>query len=94
MRRGSVKNWPPVWTPLTTPGTQALVGEIGVLANVTFRDLYPLRRYLTIEHKGEKFMGTLLFDDPSVCWFIRTILKRHTRRSIEDIGGLDLSYAL
>jgi len=65
-----------------------------MLTDVTFRDLHPLQCHLIIEYKGEKFMGTVLFDDPSVCWFITNLLKKHIRSSIKDIGSLDVSYAL
>ena len=92
MRRGSVRNWPPVWSAIAGE-VRAITGEIGVLKSVTYRDLYPRRCHLTIEHEGENFIGTLLFDDPSVCWLIRNILEKHTRRSIKDIGSLDISYS-
>jgi hypothetical protein len=93
MRRGSVRNWPPVWSAIAG-GIRAITGEIGVLKSVSYYDFSPLRCRLTIEHQGEDFMGTLLFDDASVCWLIADLLKKHTRSSIKDIGGLDVSYSL
>ena len=93
MRRGRVRNWPPVW--LAVAGEiRTITGEIGALKSVTYHDLYPKRCHLTIEHQSEDFMGTLLFDDASVCWLITSILKKHTRRSIKDIGSWDVSYTL
>lgn len=93
MRRGNVRNWLPVWSAIAGE-IRTITGEIGVLKSVTYHDLYPLRCHLTIEHQGEDFMGTLLFDDASVCWLITNILKKHTCCSIKDIGGLDVSYSL
>ena len=94
MRRGGVRNWPPVWIPLKLPVAQVIAGEIGMLKTVTYHALHPTRCHLTIEHQGEDFIGTLLFDDKSVCWLITNILKKHACSSIKDIGSLDVSYTL
>ena len=91
MTYGGFRNWPPVWTPLNEPVTCVLTGEIGVLRNVSYNAMYPARCELAIGHNGVNLTGTLMFDDARFCWLITNLLKSHTRRSIKDIGGLDVA---
>ena len=61
-----------------------------MLRQVIYHSFYSSTKcYLTIEHEGERFIGTLRFDDPTICRFIMSMLKSHIGRSIEDIGGTE-----
>ena len=76
------------------PQRELSAGEIGVLTQVAYYPRFPLRCHLTIEHEGENFIGTVLFDDPTICRFIVKILKSQIGHSIKDIAGMDISYSL
>jgi hypothetical protein len=89
-----VRNWPPVWLPVDREITKSLVGEIGILRHVQHDARYNTRCRLVIEHEEGVYTGTLMFDDVSFCWLVTNILKSHIRRSIKNIGDLDLSYSL
>jgi predicted oxidoreductase len=83
-------NWPPVWC---RRGSENLTGEIGILVNADC-DRSGRKCYLTIDFENQRYLGTLLFTDDKMCWFITKILKNRIGRSIEEIGNIDLSYTL
>ena len=76
------------------PARRVLFGEIGTLRQVTHHSFYSSRCHLTIEHEGGSFIGTLLFNDATMCQFIANMLKSHIGHSIKDIGDTDISYTL
>jgi hypothetical protein len=86
------RNWPPTWIPVDREINRMVAGEVGILRNVEFNARYNCKCRLVIEHGGEAFAGTLEFDNTAFCWFITNILKNHTRRAIEDIVSLELSF--
>ena len=90
MKCGQRRSWPPVWIPLDTPPTRVLVGEFGILKDVSSSRFHRDRCELIIEYEGLKFTATLLFDDRDFCWLITHLLKININRSIKDIGDLDL----
>lgn len=94
MRYRRARNWPPVWSLTGSQTSTGIAGEIGVLKEVKYDARYNYRCHLYIEHEGQRFIGTLLFDDSNFCWLIYNVLKSHTRRWIKDIGALDISYTL
>ena len=83
-------SWPPVWC---RSGEEPLNGEIGVLISVDC-DRTGKRCYLGMELNDQRYLGTLLIEDVAFCWLITKILKNRLGMSIEEIGELDLSFAL
>ena len=43
-----------------------------------------------LEHDGQYYVGSLLFDDSAICSKICALLQLHLGRSIKDIGDLDV----
>ena len=89
-----ISTWPPIWVQSRFRGLhKKLSGEIGVLKQVHLGlgDRSP-RCYLVIEHDRERYVGTLLFDDPAFCFLLISILAGRIGWSIEAIGDMDLSY--
>jgi hypothetical protein len=83
-------NWPPVWC---RTGEQHLTGEIGTLVNAD-SDRTGKKCYLTIAFENQRYLGTLLFSDDRMCWFVTRTLKNRIGLSIKEIGDLDLTYTL
>jgi len=54
----------------------------------------PNECFLLIEHRGESWMGALLFDDRPFCAQIAGFLRLHVGHSIKEIGGIDLAFTL
>jgi hypothetical protein len=97
MQYRGVSNWPPTWVQAISPmENKKLRGEIGVLNEVGSPRSISLMTacHITIEYELERYVGTLLFDDPAFCFLISKVLSNHLGWSIEDIGSIDLSFAL
>ena len=95
MSRRGARNWPPVWTWIGGKENKRPKGEVGVLSDVRLCTVEPRDRcFLTMQYRGSDYMGSLLFDDPSFCRGIFTLLSNQVGRSIEYIGGLDLRYTM
>jgi hypothetical protein len=89
-----VPNWPPVWTLARNGSVRILRGEVVVLTQVLSNSEMSKKCYLVIDFEGERFVGTLLCDDPIFCLQIPDILRRYIGRRIIDIGDLDVSHTL
>jgi len=92
-----MRNWPPVWIQRDPAGKlrgKKFRGEIGVLKRVLHHLDMPNECFLLIEHRGESWMGALLFDDRPFCAQIAGFLKLHVGHSIKEIGGIDLAFTL
>ena len=95
MSYGGVRNWPPVWTNFTRRITKTVTGEVGFLRHARFETKsLPNKCFLLIEHEGEYFIGSLIFDDGTFCRQIADLLPKHIGHSIEEIGDLDVSRTL
>ena len=95
MRFGGVRNWPPVWTNFTRRITKTVSGEVGFLRHVRLDDQsVPNKCFLLIEHEGEYFTGSLIFDDGAFCRQIADLLRKHIGHPIKEIGDLDVSHTL
>jgi hypothetical protein len=88
------KNWPPVWTRARGDVVKTVAGEVGVLSFVHSNERLASRCYLVMDHEGETYVGTLLFDDHAFCEQVTNLLRLYVNRSIKDIGDLDLSHTL
>jgi len=91
-----VRNWPPVWVGIAGEKRRRPSGEIGILREVRYgRDpLGRSRLHLLITHKQSPYLGTLLFDDRAFCLQIYQVLTNNCRKSIHQIGAIDLSYTV
>lgn len=89
-----ISNWPPVWTQTKKDSVKTVRGEVGDLLYVHSNPLMSSRCFLVIEHDGETYVGTLIFENQEFCKQVTVLLQSQLRRSIQDIGALDLSDTL
>ncbi|HEY2987585.1 MAG TPA: hypothetical protein VGL11_07655 [Candidatus Binatia bacterium] len=88
-------NWPPTWTWIGGKDNTHPKGEIGILEALVPSAVYPLSRlFLVIEHGTAVYMGALLFDDSAFCRQLQDLLQSQTRRSIQEIGDLEVGHLL
>lgn len=82
----------PIWPPVcaTRDGTKTVTGEVGVLKYVHANRQGSNTCYLVIEYQNEKFVGSLMFTDTSVCTAVSGLLKQNIGRRIKEIGDLEL----
>jgi hypothetical protein len=94
MHYRGISNWPPVWVWIG--GDKAIAkGEVGLLKDVKSGSNGHLNRFfLFVEYQGGAYVGCLLFDNHVFCRQIYSLLHGYRGRSIEFIGGLDVSYTL
>ncbi len=50
--------------------------------------------HLLVALEGGEYMGSLVFKDAAACQQVFEILKAHRGRTLQDIGGLELSQLL
>jgi hypothetical protein len=89
------RSWPPAW--LWTDGYTNTYpqGEVGILKTVLRSHIQPHDRcFLIMEHCGAEYVGTLLLSDAAFCEEIFEVLMQHLGEMIQEIGDIDLSYAL
>jgi len=85
------RSWPPLWVDIDTNAWKTISGEVGVLTEVRLRDSNPCRLFLTIRHDGISYLGVLFFDNEPACLPVYNFLKTHIGRTIEEIGGMELT---
>ena len=85
-------SWPPAWIWIGGSSDQHPKGEIGILKQVKFVDGQFVRRcFLWMEHEESMYLGCLLINDASFSQQVAKLLQENCGRSIEYIGGLDIS---
>jgi hypothetical protein len=85
--------WPPAWMRINGSGDKNLNGEVGILRRVELSRIEPIERcYLLMDHDASSYMGTLVFDDDAFCRQVYSFLQRHTGRTIQQVGDLELSF--
>ena len=89
-------SWPPSWSRRRGSHENTRpIGEIGILKDVLPSTLAPQKIcFLTIEHCGAEYIGTLLLSDPLFCREIWTILVQNCGKAMRDIGEIDMSHTL
>jgi len=88
-------NWPPVWTWMAGERKHSPKGEVGILQDVMLSTIGAQNRcFLIIEHDQATYMGCLLFDDIAFCRQLYDQLQGYCRRTIREIGDLDLGHLL
>jgi hypothetical protein len=70
------RNWPP--------------RLMGMLKHAIRHDQFPNRCFLVIECNEQRFITSLMFDDPMFCEEIYEFLRHQCGNTIEEIGELDL----
>ncbi len=83
-------SWPPIWVAAKKENTSTLTGEVGTLKYVYASNRIRDKCFLVIDHNHQSYIGTLMFDHPSFCVQIVTILRSHIGRSIKEIGNLEI----
>ena len=86
-----IPNWPPVWTQMGIDGVKILKGEVGVLIYAHAGGASNTC-YLVIEHENQNYTGNLVFDDGPLCRQIVDLLQQYCRRSVKEIGDLQVSF--
>jgi hypothetical protein len=90
-----VPNWPPTWIWVERPENKYPKGEVGILIWASLTGIQPPDKcYLLMKHEDSSYMGRLLFDSDKFCRYIAQFLESYSRRSIAEIGSLDVSYTL
>lgn len=92
-RDSGFANWPPIWTH-KRPDENRPHGEIGTLEQAFMSDLITNKVFLMIQYQGNRYMGSMAFDDQRFCYEIYTLLKSKVGLSIKEIGDLDPSSTL
>src|SRR5689334_12943726 len=99
MNYRGISTWPPRWHARGDGTSPAVRGEVGVLTEVTIYQ--PSRNnhmspqlFLFMEHHGHGYIAALLFSDAAFCVQLGRLLQHHYGRTMEEIGGLDLSALL
>jgi hypothetical protein len=92
---GGNSSWPPVWKWKQGPKMKELPRkEIGVLKDVRRSGLLDpeYRLFLTVEHKGNEYVGTVTLHDGEFHRQLNALLLEHVGESVAKIGGLDVSH--
>ena len=93
IRKSGIASWPPVWTT-TRLNSDTPTGEIGFLERAMMHELFDKIIFLFVEHQGQRYMGSMQFDDPQFCYQIYAVLLAKVGLSIQEIGDLDVSHLL
>lgn len=94
IRKSGMPTWPPVWTTVHRDVNDRPNGEIGTLESAMMHDLFDRKIFMFIRHDGNRFMGSMHFDDAQFCGQVFIILQFNIGRSIKEIGDLDLTHLL
>ena len=54
----------------------------------------PDRCFMIMQHMGAEYIGCLLFENSAFCRKIAEILREYFGKSIQEIGDIELSFAL
>jgi hypothetical protein len=93
MRWEGYSNWPPMCGGATGPGVVMPIGEEGNLIEVReFEDdsYGPHRLLVTVEHLGNRFQGSIPFDDQDFMKKLSKLLTNHRGRSLSEIGAVEI----
>jgi hypothetical protein len=58
-----ISNRPPVWTQTRNGNVITITGEVGVLIHVHSNSLRSNKFFLVVNHGGELYVGTLIFEN-------------------------------
>ena len=85
--------WPPHWIWISGPDSrQTPVGEVGMLENVRVSRVFKNTLFLTVSMlDGNRYMGTLSFDNVHFARKVFLVFKEHIRQAIKDIGEIEIA---
>jgi len=87
--------WPPVWTWVAGTGSRQLEGDSAILQDVAVSEGDGvIRCHLLVEHEASHFVGTLLFDDVSLCRRVCEVLLDRCGESIQSIGEVAIRHTV
>ena len=86
--------WPPTWVRTTKDGIKTITGEVGILIYVHSNPTLSDKCFVVMEHERESYVGTLTFENHAFTRQFCDLLGLNFKRSIKEIGDLDLSYIL
>jgi hypothetical protein len=82
--------WPPIWIDYQGIREATRQGEVGVLRNVRNSPYNVRRIFLTIEHEGAQYLGTVVMEYEFLGEYMTRFFKDCIGMTIESIGSLDL----
>ena len=85
--------WPPIWIDYQVSSEATRRGEVGVLRKVRNSPYNVRRIFLTIEHEGAEYTGTLLTEYEFVGEYMTRFFKDCMGMAIETIGSLEIPLA-
>ena len=92
----TIRTWPPGWRWIGGDGDKHPKGEVGTLKQVKFFDgPFASRCFLWIEHEEGTYLGCVLLvllSDAAFGQRMSKLLQDNYGRSVEYIGGLNVSY--
>jgi hypothetical protein len=88
------QSWPPPWVSSLNGVNVAASGEVGVLKDVWMSEKSRLTIFLAISYGNRRYVGCMTLSDASFCNQLCGLLRGEVGRTIEEIGGLDLSFTL
>ena len=95
MSRAGVHNWPPAWLWRVGSDDAKPYGEVGILREVVLSEIDPPDRcFMIMQDMGAEYIGCLLFENSAFCRKIYEILREYCGNPINEIGDIELSYAL
>jgi hypothetical protein len=93
IRKSGIGSWPPQWQAVDR-NVRAIEGEVGILEDVSMHDSIANKIFLAVQHRHDRHIAVLAFDDTTFVQQLYRILLKHIGRSVKEIGDLDLSHLL
>src|SRR5215831_3698744 len=87
-----VSSWPPIWVGWNSKQLDQSKTETAVLKDVTLSTAAP-RCYVMIEHEGEEYLGSLLFEDHNACLRVYQLLLSHRGERIRQVSEIDIPHS-
>jgi hypothetical protein len=90
-----MRNWPPTWLWRGGSEDTRPNGEVGFLTDVILSNIDPPTTcFLIMQHMGAEYIGCLSFEDSAFCREIYRVLSGYCGNPIDEIGDIDISFAL
>lgn len=82
--------WPPIWIDYRAISEATRRGEVGVLRQVRNSPYNVRQIFLTIEHEGAEYTGTLVFEYEFLGEYMTNFFKDCRGMTIESIGSVEI----
>jgi len=87
---GGFAIWPPIWIDYQGTSEATRRGEVGVLRLVRNSPYNVRQIFLTIEHEGAVYTGTLVFEYEFLGEYMTNFFKDCRGMTIESIGSVEI----